>query len=410
MKLKNIIKIGSFIVAGTLPTTSQGQVYMCQACPAGTYSDGNSTSCTACSGNTYSAVAAGSCTSCPSGQFANSSKTGCINVRNATKLVSQVAKATIATCTTATLDPYQPYRVILRGGKGGNSRSGRKGANGGFVEYNFYVETKQTVELCAGNNGNRKAYNTDNNENPYGYPSNGAGGGAGSWIKFADNTFIAVGGGGGASYNEGSGGGGGGIGAGASGGDGTGKHGGGHGGSVGNYAGGEFSYYRFGTGKGGKGYLKNGGDGTCNSFNVTCNFWDDNDDWEESNSVTFTGGTGGSGGGGGGNGGDRCGNDQRYFNTCVGGVDVDSEKEIMASCKKANPTPGRNYITVKVVTNSDGKISGVSKSISIGGNGAGTNQNDATAGTSTTPTNVGLSGKCSDTGWGCAEIWKVSSY
>ena len=383
MKLKNIIKIGSFVVAGALPTASNAQVYMCQACPSGTYSDGTQTQCTPCPAGTYSNGGAGSCTSCPSGQFANSSKTGCINVRNATKLVSQVAKATIATCTTATLDPYQPYRVILRGGKGGNSRSGRKGANGGFVEYNFYVETKQTVELCAGNNGNRKSYNTDYNENPYDTPSNGAGGGAGSWIKFADNTFIAVGGGGGASYDEGSGGGGGGIGAGASGGDGTGKHGGGHGGSVGNYAGGEFSFYRFGTGKGGKGYLKNGGDGTCNQVG----------------NATFTGGTGGSGGGGGGNGGDRCG--------ALSGTILTN---MIETCKKANPTPGRNYITVKVVTNSDGKISGVSKSISIGGNGADTNQNNATAGTSTTPTNVGLSGKCSDTGWGCAEIWKVSSY
>ena len=383
MKLKNIIKIGSFVVAGALPTTSKAQVYMCQACPAGTYSDGTQTQCTPCPAGTYSNGSAGSCTSCPSGQFANSSKTGCINVRNATKLVSQVAKATIATCTTATLDPYQPYRVILRGGKGGNSRSGRKGANGGFVEYNFYVETKQTVELCAGNNGNRKAYNTDYNENPYDTPSNGAGGGAGSWIKFADNTFIAVGGGGGASYDEGSGGGGGGIGAGASGGDGKGKHCGGHGGSVGNYAGGEFSCYRYGIGMGGKGYLKNGGDGTCNSVGQ----------------MTFYGGTGGSGGGGGGNGGDRCG---ALFDTVY--------TNMIKECRRRNPTPGRNYITVKVVTNSDGKISGVSKSISIGGNGADTNQNNATAGTSTTPTNVGLSGKCSNTGWGCAEIWKVSSY
>ena len=115
--------------------------------------------------------------------------------------------------------------------------------------------------------------------------------------------------------------------------------------------------------------------------------------------MTFYGGTGGSGGGGGGNGGDRCG---ALFDTVY--------TNMIKECRRRNPTPGRNYITVKVVTNSDGKISGVSKSISIGGNGADTNQNNATAGTSTTPTNVGLSGKCSNTGWGCAEIWKVSSY
>ena len=402
MKLKNIIKIGSFVVAGALPTTSQAQVYMCQACPAGTYSDGTQTQCTPCPAGTYSNGGAGSCTSCPSGQFANSSKTGCINVRNATKLVSQVAKATIATCTTATLDPYQPYRVILRGGKGGNSRSGRKGANGGFVEYNFYVETKQTVELCAGGNGGDASNKLDLS----------AGGGAGSWIKFADNTFIAVGGGGGCSSNGANGtpaggGGGGGIGAGGSCGDNTR----GYGGSVGNYAGGKGRHSVVGdAGKGGQGYLKNGADGTGNDFVISCTFSDEDNVWTEDYTETIYDGSGGAGGGGGGNGGNLCGKDKIAFETCAGGDNDSSEEEIIASCKKANPTPGRNYITVKVVTNSDGKISGVSKSISIGGNGADTNQNNATAGTSTTPTNVGLSGKCSDTGWGCAEIWKVSSY
>ena len=408
MKLKNIIKIGSFVVAGTLPTTSQGQVYMCQACPAGTYSDGNSTSCTACSGNTYSAAAAGSCTSCPSGQFANSSKTGCINVRNATKLVSQVAKATIATCTTATLDPYQPYRVILRGGKGGNTESGAEtgagrnptctggnGAEGGFVEYNFYVETKQTVELCAGGNGGDAS----------GGKCYSAGGGAGSWIKFADNTFIAVGGGGGASskkslhyvdiLDNGSGGGGGGIGAGGSGCASTrdqenARYYIGKGGSVGNYAGGSMTSRRDCEGRGGQGYLKNGSNGTCEDYEAHC----------DSDSCDYaTGVSGGTGGGGGGASGD----------TCVKKISYSGESFDYA-CRLVNPTPERNYITVKVVTNSNGKISGVSKSISIGGNGADNNNENMTAGTSTTPTNVGLSGKCSDTGWGCAEIWKVTSY
>ena len=71
MKLKNIIKIGSFVVAGTLPTTSQGQVYiyMCQSCPAGTYSDGTQTQCTPCPAGTYSNGGAGSCTKCKSGTY-----------------------------------------------------------------------------------------------------------------------------------------------------------------------------------------------------------------------------------------------------------------------------------------------------------------------------------------------------
>ena len=65
MKLKNIIKIGSFIVAGTLPTTSQAQVYECKQCPAGTYSGGGTaTSCTPCPAGKYSNPRATSCSTC----------------------------------------------------------------------------------------------------------------------------------------------------------------------------------------------------------------------------------------------------------------------------------------------------------------------------------------------------------
>ena len=69
MKLKNIIQIGSFVVAGALPTTSQAQVYMCQACPAGTYSDGTQTQCTPCPAGTYSNGGAGSCVKCKPGTY-----------------------------------------------------------------------------------------------------------------------------------------------------------------------------------------------------------------------------------------------------------------------------------------------------------------------------------------------------
>ena len=69
MKLKNMIQIGSFVVAGALPTTSKAQVYMCQACPAGTYSDGTQTQCTPCPAGTYSNGGAGSCTKCKPGTY-----------------------------------------------------------------------------------------------------------------------------------------------------------------------------------------------------------------------------------------------------------------------------------------------------------------------------------------------------
>ena len=77
MKLKNIIKIGSFVVAGALPTTSKAQVYMCQACPAGTYSDGTQTQCTPCPAGTYSNGSASECKACPAGKYSKSGSSEC---------------------------------------------------------------------------------------------------------------------------------------------------------------------------------------------------------------------------------------------------------------------------------------------------------------------------------------------
>ena len=77
MKLKNIIKIGSFVVAGALPTTSKAQVYMCQACPAGTYSDGTQTQCTPCPAGTYSNGGASECKACPAGKYSKAGSSEC---------------------------------------------------------------------------------------------------------------------------------------------------------------------------------------------------------------------------------------------------------------------------------------------------------------------------------------------
>ena len=77
MKLKNIIKIGSFVVAGALPTASKAQVYMCQACPAGTYSDGTKTQCTPCPAGTYSNGGASECKACPAGKYSPAGSSEC---------------------------------------------------------------------------------------------------------------------------------------------------------------------------------------------------------------------------------------------------------------------------------------------------------------------------------------------
>ena len=115
MKLKNIIKIGSFVVAGILPTTSNAQTYMCQACPtgtysgggtatsctpcsAGTYSNGGASSCTQCNPGTYSGSRAGQCTPCPSGKYNNSRGSGSCQNCNAGSYASGVGNTSCATC------------------------------------------------------------------------------------------------------------------------------------------------------------------------------------------------------------------------------------------------------------------------------------------------------------------------
>ena len=76
MKLKNIIQIGSFVVAGVAPMTSStasASDYMCLACPAGTYSEtAGATSCTKCPAGYTSIIGSTSksdCTPCPAGTY-----------------------------------------------------------------------------------------------------------------------------------------------------------------------------------------------------------------------------------------------------------------------------------------------------------------------------------------------------
>ncbi|MCR5506271.1 MAG: hypothetical protein K6F04_00285 [bacterium] len=73
MKLKHLISTSAFILAG-IPTNAQGQqsIYMCQSCPAGTYSaGGTSKSCTPCPAGTYSSAGATSCSPCASSTYSS---------------------------------------------------------------------------------------------------------------------------------------------------------------------------------------------------------------------------------------------------------------------------------------------------------------------------------------------------
>ncbi len=168
MKLKNIIKIGSFIVAGTLPTTSQAQVYECKQCPAGTYSGGGAvTSCTPCPAGTYSrSDNATSCTPCTENTYQNltgqSSCTSCGYFTAVSYSGSKRCKGKkfweIPGDYTITL-PAGKYRAILVGGAGGGGGSssspkfGQRGGMGGQLVKIFTLTRAEQFEITVGHGG-----------------------------------------------------------------------------------------------------------------------------------------------------------------------------------------------------------------------------------------------------------------
>ena len=228
MKLKNIIQIGSFVVAGVAPMTSStasASDYMCLACPAGTYSNGGSTSCTPCPAGTYSNAVATSCTKCPIGTYSSGNAGTCTQCPKNQSTDSTGAKCISTSdmttwnfemgviggkCANITLQPNVLYLVFVKGGYGvyiprectedddGNDvcNEAQDALQGGFVQYTFTVDSQTSAQICAGNNGNKTS------------------GAAGSWIKIGDK-YIVAGGAGAQASNAG--GGGGAIGGGGSG-------------------------------------------------------------------------------------------------------------------------------------------------------------------------------------------------
>ena len=194
MKLKNIIKIGSFVVAGTLPTISKAQ-YVCQTCPAGTYSSGGlSTTCTPCPSGQTSSAGASSCytsLSCSGNNVLNASKTQCLSLLNKSRW-AQYGSVKGGDCQDITLYPNIQYLVYLRGGDGGGAYRDvyecseddyddcdyveKTFGIGAYVEYKFTVASQTSAKICAGGNGL------------------GVAGAGGSWIQIGDKYIVAGGG------------------------------------------------------------------------------------------------------------------------------------------------------------------------------------------------------------------------
>ena len=228
MKLKNIIKIGSFVVAGTLPTISKAQ-YVCQTCPAGTYSSGGlSTTCTPCPSGQTSSAGASSCytsLSCSGNNVLNASKTQCLSLLNKSRW-AQYGSVKGGDCQDITLYPNIQYLIYLRGGDGGGAYRDvyecseddyddcdyveKTFGIGAYVEYKFTVTSQTSAKICAGESVEKSRGS---------YPVYSGGGG--SWIQIGDE-YIVAGGGYGLTTNDGTryhayGGGGGAIGSGGSG-------------------------------------------------------------------------------------------------------------------------------------------------------------------------------------------------
>ena len=226
MKLKNLIKIGSFVVAGTLPPISKAQ-YVCQTCPAGTYSSGGlSTTCTPCPSGQTSSAGASSCytpLSCSGNSIQNASKTQCLSLLDKNRWV-QYGSVKDGNCQDITLYPNIQYLVYLRGSDGGGAYHYERESVGGddyedvlknygigaYVEYTFTVDNQISAKICAGKRVKKSIGSYPR------YP-----GGDGSWIQIGDK-YIVAGGGYGLTTNDGTryhayGGGGGAIGSGGSG-------------------------------------------------------------------------------------------------------------------------------------------------------------------------------------------------
>ena len=204
MKLKNIIKIGSFVVAGVAPVSASASDYMCLACPAGTYSNGGSTSCTPCPAGkyapaastecktcplgSYSAKGADSCTKCSDGTYSNGARTECVDLEPMyfNSVASLKGKRGGDSCSNVTLYPDRLYVVYLQGGDGAkysddcdDGCTWYDGGSGGVVEYQFTVNKQTSAQLCAGSDSRK-------------YSEEAPGGGA--WIKIGDRYIIAGGG------------------------------------------------------------------------------------------------------------------------------------------------------------------------------------------------------------------------
>ena len=75
MKLRKVITTAGFMFAGV--SSANAQLYMCQSCPAGSWSDGTFKNCKNCSAGYYSSAGASSCSICSAGTYSTAGSSSC---------------------------------------------------------------------------------------------------------------------------------------------------------------------------------------------------------------------------------------------------------------------------------------------------------------------------------------------
>lgn len=227
-KTKILFTTGIFGILSAEAYSQTQSIYMCKACPAGTYAGLGSNTCTQCPAGSYSQIGASSCTKCgtgeysvagatscskcPSGQTSDSTGSKCVDIKLEYKIEATIAEFTSGGKESSGILQPGFYAVILGGGDGGSfdgpsafkhrsrregfnvnyqdSRTAQIGGAGARLQYVFEVSQPNTkYQLISGEDGTKRTE----------HDGDAAGGGGASLLDIDGKTIYIAGGGGGRS-------------------------------------------------------------------------------------------------------------------------------------------------------------------------------------------------------------------
>lgn len=227
-KTKILFTTGIFGILSAETYSQTQSIYMCKACPAGTYAGLGSNTCTQCPAGSYSQIGASSCTKCgtdeysvagatscskcPAGKTSDSTGSKCVDIKLEYKIEATIAEFTSGGKESSGILQPGFYAVILGGGNGGSfngpaafkyrdkhdpfsvdyqdSRTPQIGGAGARLQYVFQVSQPNTkYQLISGEDGTKRTK----------HDGDAAGGGGASLLDIDGKTIYIAGGGGGRS-------------------------------------------------------------------------------------------------------------------------------------------------------------------------------------------------------------------